>query len=67
MLTHLSVCAAASLIDYVFKGCTPGHKDVYFSFLPLAHVFECVVHAFFYGAGVKICFYSGTCVLCMSL
>lgn len=58
MLTHGNVAAdTASVVP--FKYAIPDGNDTYFSFLPLAHMFERVLNSAVYALGGRVGFYRG--------
>ncbi|KAI3420955.1 hypothetical protein GPALN_014582 [Globodera pallida] len=58
MLTHGNIIADCTTLDY-FKNSHLNHKDVMFSFLPLAHMFERVMQTAVYCEGGSVGFFRG--------
>ena len=58
MLTHANVIADCTTVEY-FKNTKLTNDDVMISFLPLAHMFERLVHAVVYSEGGSVGFFRG--------
>lgn len=58
ILTHANVIAATTTLN-TFKYCFPTTDDVMISYLPLAHMFERIIHAALYQCGSRVGFFRG--------
>ncbi|XP_069560792.1 long-chain-fatty-acid--CoA ligase 5 [Brachyistius frenatus] len=60
MLTHENIISDAAAVLKTFESSVvPSTEDVSISFLPLAHMFERVVHMVVYGTGARVGFFQG--------
>ncbi|KAK2192643.1 hypothetical protein NP493_27g05007 [Ridgeia piscesae] len=63
MLTHRNMVATMSSIELQLKAEQLGPDDVYFSYLPLPHIYEKVNQAFLYSHGCQVGFFQGDMLL----